>query len=250
MGGDSHGLSRLRWYWQLARISLGWNLPNLASIDRRSDFAKSIGDLFREIRPRKLIETGTYFGTGTTYVITSLLKKLSIRDAEFYSIEVDPKRCRQAQAYLAKVKLAEYVRITNGLSIPRRLLPSIDDIAKRYVEDISAGAIYVDHADRERALLYFNETNFADVPDDLLGECLARFDFKPDFVLLDSAGHLGEIEFKYLISRLKGVCYIALDDIFHVKHHKNFVNIQQDSRFVVKISSKEKFGFCIAKFSP
>jgi hypothetical protein len=87
------------------------------------------------------------------------------------------------------------------------------------------------------------------VPDDLLGGCLREFGGRPDFVLLDSAGHMGHIEFAYLLSQLTGPCHIALDDIRHIKHHRSFRQIQSNPRFELLVSSNEKFGFCLANYA-
>lgn len=220
------------------------------NISAESEFSATIETLFKEHRPNKIIETGTYLGDGTTKVIASLLCQLGIDNATFYSIEVNPENFRIASANLIRKNLNAYVKLLNGLSIPRNLLPTIQEIKETYVNNIEFDDIFVDHKETERALLYYNETHFEDLQDDLIGKCLREFDYCPDFVLLDSAGHMGNIEFNYLISMLKGECHIALDDIYHIKHHKSFLQLQRDSRFTLLTSSSEKFGFCIAKFSP
>jgi hypothetical protein len=80
---------------------------------------------------------------------------------------------------------------------------------------------------------------------------LAHFEYQPDFVLLDSAGHLGHLEFVYTTSKLRGRCFIALDDTNHVKHYQSVLDMKQDpKRFRIVAESKEKFGFCIAEFNP
>ena len=61
---------------------------------------------------------------------------------------------------------------------------------------------------------------------------------------------MGNIEFKYVLKQLKGPCFFVLDDINHVKHFRSFQEIQADDRFEILDTSNEKFGFCIAKFSP
>jgi len=220
---------------------------NLMAVGTESGFADAINRLFAKIRPGKIIETGTYMGTGTTAAIASSLRRLGITDARFYTIEVNPEHYKQAAANLAKA--GHNVTVLNGLSIPRRLLPTLEQIEEKCVRNIEFDDIFVDHKENERAGLYYTETNF-DVPDDLLGECLEKFDNQPDFVLLDSAGHMGNIEFNYLLSRLRGPCYIALDDIYHIKHYKSLLQIQKDSRFEMITRSKEKFGFCIVRFTP
>ena len=61
---------------------------------------------------------------------------------------------------------------------------------------------------------------------------------------------MGNIEFNYLLNKISKPCYIGLDDVYHIKHHKSLQQIQSDFRFEVIKISKEKFGFCLAKFTP
>lgn len=217
-------------------------------VEAESSFGAEIRKLFAKIRPRKIIETGTYLGAGTTTIISRALEALGIRDAVVYTIEVNPQNYARAKEYFAANKMN--VQALNGLSVPRSMLPDRDQIARRTITDVDYDGIFVDHKEERRVELYHGETNFPQVEDDLLYKCLERFDFRPDFVLLDSAGHIGSIEFDYLIENLQGECYIALDDIYHVKHHRSFQRIQSDPRFEVITASKEKFGFCIARFTP
>src|SRR5207248_1789299 len=101
-----------------------------------------------------------------------------------------------------------------------------------------------------RADLYHRETDFPGVQDDMLGRCIKECNGRPDFVLLDSAGHIGYQEFSYLVKLLEGPCVIALDDVYHIKHHKSLQQIQSDPRFNILALSREKFGFCFVEFSP
>ena len=219
-------------------------------IDTESEFSSHIQSLFKENRPKKIVETGTFLGTGTTTIIASLLHQFGIEDAAFYTIEVNPGHHRTAMTNLGNSGLLKYVTPLNGVSVPRNMLPTLEEIEEKCVKSIEFDDIFVDHQEHERALLYYRETNFDGLPDNLLGQCLENFNYRPDFVLLDSGGHIGNVEFNYLISQLKGECHIALNDIYHIKHHKSFLQIQSDPRFELLTSSKEKFGFCIAKFRP
>ncbi len=224
------------------------NSRDLMAVQTESSFAQALEKLFREIKPRRIIETGTYLGTGSTAILYDALRKSGVGDLEFYSIEVNPEFYRAARQNLARA--GRNVEVLNGVSVPRSFLPNLADIERMTVSDIEFDDIFVDHQEAERALLYFKETDFEGVPDDLLGWCLQRFDGKPDFVLLDSAGHMGNIEFNYLIERLQGECCIALDDVFHIKHYKSYRQIESDPRFELIHLSREKFGFLIAKFTP
>jgi glycosyltransferase involved in cell wall biosynthesis/ADP-heptose:LPS heptosyltransferase/tetratricopeptide (TPR) repeat protein len=217
-------------------------------VDTHSSFGRNIKELFARITPQKIIETGTYLGTGTTAIIADTLTGLGIRDTVFYTIEVNPEYYSKAKKYFSDNNLKVYA--LNGLSIPRSMLLSRNEITRKTITEAKYSSIFVDHPEQKRAELYHRETDFPNVPDNLLYKCLKNFDFKPDFVLLDSAGHLGNIEFDCLIENLKGECYIALDDIYHIKHHRDFLKMQSDERFEIVVQSEEKFGFCIARFNP
>lgn len=223
---------------------------DLTKIDGDSEFARAIRQFFTLYQPRRIIETGTYLGTGTTRVITETLRDLGVAGAVFHSIEINPQHFTQAKANLRAAGLADFVNLQRGLSVPRQMLPTVAQIEASTVRQPEYDDIFVDHREARRAGLYFAETNFSDCPDDLLGRCLSAFDNQPDFVLLDSGGHMGFIEFQYLIQRLAAPCLIALDDIHHIKHHKSLQFMRRDPRFELVVESKEKFGFCIARFTP
>lgn len=217
------------------------------TVPAESEFARHIANLVMYVRPRRIIETGTYLGTGTSKVIAEAVQQNGV-EADFVSVEVNPAYCRRAKKFFAENGLS--VHCLNGLSLPRGLLPGKEQIEEETVSGLKDADIFVDHRPDVRARWYYKETDFPDVPDDLLGLCLKQFDFRPDFVLLDSAGHIGGIEFDYLVQRLQGVCWIGLDDIQHIKHHRSYERILSDSRFECVATSQEKFGSCIAKFTP
>jgi ADP-heptose:LPS heptosyltransferase/predicted O-methyltransferase YrrM/sulfatase maturation enzyme AslB (radical SAM superfamily)/SAM-dependent methyltransferase len=223
---------------------------DLTAVDKESEFARAIKELFAAIRPARIIETGTYHGEGTTRIIAETLLEQGLNDAHFYSIECNPANYQQAMANLASRNLNNRVSVLHGLSVPRTKLPSIQEIEENCVNNIEFDDIFVDHAEQQRALLYYRETDFSGLVDDLLGKVLATYHYRPDFVLLDSGGHMGNVEFNYLISLIQGECYLGLDDIFHIKHHKSFKQMQADPRFTIVTVSDEKFGFCIARFNP
>ena len=183
-------------------------------------------------------------------MIAQALKEESLGEALFCSIEVNPEHLRQARQNLQAAGLAERVRLLHGLSVPRERLPSAAEIRRATVEDVAFQDIFVDHAEGDRARLYQDETDFPDAEDDLLGSVLDEMDGRPDFVLLDSGGHMGRAEFAYLLERLRAPCTIALDDIYHVKHHANFQRMQDDDRFEILASGREKFGYGIARYTP
>src|SRR5205085_4664344 len=101
----------------------------------------------------------TYRGQGTTTAIAMALRDLGIDDAVFHSIEVNPKHFQRAAENLAKAGLTN-VRQHNGLSVPRSLLPTIEQIDGALVRHVEADQLIVDHEAADRAKVYFGESDF------------------------------------------------------------------------------------------
>ena len=223
---------------------------DLTQIQESSELEIQLRKLIATIKPSSIIETGTYLGTGTTRIIASALREAGLTLTRFFSIECNPHHHAQALNNLRQSGLTPYTSPLLGLSVPRALLPDPEQIEQHTVRNIEGDNIFVDHQEANRVALYFGETNFDGIPEDLLGECLRKVDYSPSIVLLDSGGHLGNVEFNYVIGKLRSPCYIVLDDVYHIKHHRSFQQIKQDSRFTLIASSEEKFGFCMAYFKP
>lgn len=204
-----------------------------------------------EYKPKKIIETGTYMGIGSTSLIASLIRDLDIEDAIFYSIECnrDLHDIALRNLYSGGYKLL--VTLLYGLSIPRDLLPSDGEIQEIMKKALDTPGIIVDHSGniKQGSVFYSKETK-CDGPEDVLGELITRGGFDPDFVLLDSAGHVGTIEFKYLISILRKPCAIALDDANHIKHFQSKKIVLSDNRFKVLFESNDHTGSILAMFTP
>ena len=215
-------------------------------IDKDSGFAAAIRAAVLERKPGRIIETGAFYGDGSTRIIADALRDAGVDGYEFYTIEVDPVRAAGARKNLTDTRVV----VLNGLSVRRDMLPAPQDIERECAAAAALG-MTVDYSEGERRKRYYDETDFKDTPDEVLAEALDRFQGRPDFVLLDSAGHMGVIEFHYLLERLTGPCVIALDDTKHVKHYKSRRHIQADSRFtVLREDVDDRFGFCIASFTP
>lgn len=212
-----------------------------------SEFARSLKRVFRERRPARVLETGTHLGTGTTRIIGEAIREAGLGNVQFISIEVNPEYVAQARANAAAAGIP--VDIRHGLSVPRTMLPAAEQVRQEYVEKVDP-AVFVDHPESVRVQTYLAETDFPGVEDDLLGKALRDWDGKPDFLLLDSAGHMGFIEYEYALTQLRGPCAIMLDDTRHVKHHRSVQRMKQDPRFTIEADSPEKFGYVLARFEP
>lgn len=193
-------------------------------------FNRTLTEFVRGRGITKVVETGTYKGTGTTTAIAEGMKEFTA--ARMITIEVNPDYYRQAKRNLLKYP---FVKCWNGLSVGRPELPT--DISFN-VPDF----VIVDHLPETRSQKYLSEVMY-NVPDNYLEKALQHFDNKPDLVLLDSAGHMGWIEFNYLIKRAKTPFALALDDTLHVKHYDSMQYvIAHPEQFQVIWESNDKFG--------
>jgi hypothetical protein len=197
-------------------------------------FMSALSDLVASKKLTRIIETGTYHGTGTTRAILDGVARHENRPVSFVSIEVNPYNYQMA---LSNNK-GQPVTILNGLSIPKSLLPKKEQIEFNDYSD----EVIVDHFPHNRAELYYKETGF-EVPDKQLDKALLLTSYYPNLVVLDSAGHIGTIEFDYLMGKVKGEFYLALDDTRHVKHSKTVEKIENNpGQFQIVFETDEKFG--------
>lgn len=184
-------------------------MPN--GMSAKGEFCFAITELIKGRKLKKIIETGCYLGEGTTKAIADAL----LGDEIVYSIEVNPKYYEVAR----KKHRNTNINFVLGLSIPRPALP-IDmtfDVPDH---------IIVDHLDHNRNELYKKEVNFR-VRDMMLHYALEKMQFQPDLVILDSAGHIGYIEFLELMKYAEAPFYLALDDTKHIKHYQSVEWLEQ-----------------------
>ena len=222
---------------------------NLTAVQFNSEFERDLRALIRRIKPKFIVETGTYLGQGTTRIISSALRDAGLTETQFFSVECNPENHRRALENLSQAGLLPFVKPLHGISVPRSLLPDEAAIRTETIENVG-GNVFVDHHEENRIQLYLNETNYPAIAEDLLGTCLRRCAGQPDILLLDSAGHMGNVEFNYVLGQLRAPCYLALDDIRHVKHARSIEQIKDDPRFEWVSVTEEKFGSCILKFTP
>lgn len=186
----------------------------------------------------KVIETGTYLGMGTTKAV---LKGFKIHgfDANLISIEVNPEFHAQAM-YNNRGEMG--LDLLNGLSIPRSMRPT------SITFDVPDNII-VDYTDKDRVKKYSDEIDF-EVEDCLLERAVNAFDGKPELVILDSAGHIGLIEFKYLMSLVGDEPFwLILDDTGHVKHYNTLQLIKSMPEHTIIWESDELHKAAIIKIN-
>lgn len=199
-------------------------------------FNKALTTLVANNGITKIIETGTYLGTGTTRAILDGLQAHG-KPFQFFSIEVNPDNYKKAVMNNGRVG---GLYLINGLSISKSDLPKVVEFT-----DFPDNVV-VDYQEQTRSTSYVNEVKY-NVKDEVLYECLKAFDARPELVVLDSAGHIGMQEFDYLMQYVQGTFFLALDDINHVKHYKTVQKIKDDERFKIVWETSDKFGSLLAK---
>lgn len=199
-------------------------------------FNKALTALIANRGITKVIETGTYLGTGTTKAIIEGLQAHG-KPFQFFSLEVNPSNYSKAVMNVGRV---EGVHLLNVLSINKTDLPKLVEFTD-YPEDV-----IVDYQEKVRSKSYVSEVSY-NVKDEGLYDCLKALDCEPELVVLDSAGHIGLQEFNELMKYVKGTFYLALDDINHVKHYKTVQKIKDDDRFTIVWETSDKFGSLLAK---
>jgi hypothetical protein len=221
-----------------------------SSIDQYGSFADALRDTIDKFRPSMSLETGTFDGSGSTTVLAEAIQKLGNPSARLMTIEADPEIYRKAISTLERFWPVAHCRL--GLSVPKSLLPDEARISDMIgaVPDWCA-VDWPNLSTEERAKMYFGETDKSGYLDGLIKRIIEFEIGTPDFVLLDSAGHVGTIEFEYLMRFMHSKNFIlALDDTRHMKHYMTMQIIESDNRWKIISSGPERFGWAIAEYKP
>jgi hypothetical protein len=214
------------------------------TVDTHSKFAECLAKILQEPKMGNLVETGTFKGNGTTRILLESRQSGAI----VYSIEVNP-----ANYAIAQNNLAGYfdVKLNLGYTLPVELLPLSASIVP-YIKRHECSDIYCDYDVKvsDKLLSGYTKEMAHKVPFDMLGKVLKRCALKPGLVLLDSAGHLGFLEFLYTVYMLRGPSYIALDDTNHVKHCDSLAYAKKRPQtFSVVEEMNEKTGWAVLKYN-
>lgn len=203
-----------------------------ASMELRQDILSVI----MEYRPHSIIETGTYKGLGSTSAVLHGLADANIRGFSFISIESNKQFYQEAVNNLDpdSNQYKGSLLLLNAISLPLAELPT-------KVEYDFDDSVIVDHINPNSYLKEIPK----DVKDDGLMTALHLVNFRPDLVILDSAGHLGTQEFIYLMANVDSPFTLILDDTNHIKHYKTMQMVRKNKRYNIIKESNDKFGHAI-----
>jgi hypothetical protein len=194
---------------------------------KTDEFKSVISDIIGNNQIDEIIETGTYHGDGSTQVFADTGKYV-------FSIEANYDNWRAASAYLQRYP---NVCVIHGLSLKREdlirqlLCEPFDMIGTNYDSEFPK-------------TFYMKEICQHVVIEDAL-DLFVKNDRK-QLVFLDSAGGVGHLEFKRLISYGMDVLknkVVVLDDINHIKHIRS-VDFLRRNGFEFRSSSDYRFAWC------
>lgn len=206
-----------------------------------TEFGQAIRQTILEIRPRIVLETGTHKGRGSTLTILNALKE-TFHPVDFYSMEINTDTYQMAVQFLRdKTPDNVTLKLFNGISVPRSMLPTPEQIQYR----LSRRDMFGLTCKFDTRKFVHEVRHHEAVDDDILGQIL--IDHKPDLILLDSAGHMGYIEFRYLMHWMKDTSFmLMLDDVRSIKHIHTILHLIDNPSFeILKGTSR----YCIAKYN-
>jgi hypothetical protein len=213
------------------------------------------GDLHPDHRarygtPTAVLETGTFDGRGST---TFLAMATFMRGIPVFTIEADPTHWAAARSNLAiyshvECLLGHSVPVARGLEFLRTdpVLQNPDAYPHIYTDDLAHPV--------ETYQLELQGMLFSMIPkpkehrgDDLLRKYLLGIRDAHPFVLLDSAGGLGLLEFEITLEVMGDrPFWLLLDDVRHVKHFRSLERICQDESFEVLNVSQGAHAWALA----
>lgn len=189
-------------------------------------FEDEIKSVIEKYTIQEIIETGTNTGLGST----AILAKMCI---PVFTLECDPNNAERAKFNLST---SPHVTVINGFSLNKKnMIEFILSDKVNHPQDIMIDAL--DPID-----FYLKEINF-DVPENLLLPLIEND--KSQLIFLDSAGGVGYLEYLKVMSLPQEYLskkVLALDDIYHVKHYRSVLDLEQKGYTVNKYDR-----FCIVK---
>ncbi len=216
-------------------------------VPRTEKVVQTLESSIGSVRPRVVIESGTFLGTGSTLLILEAFG--ATRPEAFYTIEVSPSLVERARVNLAAFP---WVHVIWGLSVNRAEAVAFIE-SDPMLRDLDPSLdIFVDFLPDPRGG-YLNEIRCGigggsaqEVPENVLVPLLLKHRADRPLISLDSAGGMGWLEFQIVRQTMGDQPYLLfLDDINHIKHYRSKLAIESSEDFVIYGSDFEE-GWMVA----
>lgn len=230
------------------------------SINRTSELTEALKKV-KEENIQVIIESGTYLGLGSTSIIADIFS-LSNNLEKMYTIEVNPRFFKIAKKNLDKYPFVKCINgfslklssaleflenddaVNNHLKFPDIYIDDTSDPLEFYKNEILG---YLQRNDQRRKIF---KRLFVKSKENLLPEIIEANKSKSLFIILDSSGGIGYLEFSVVEKLLKNNQYfLFLDDINHIKHFRSKEYILNSKNFSI-LNIQDQDGWLICKHLP
>jgi hypothetical protein len=205
-------------------------------------FCRALRETIVNAKPKRLIETGTYTGLGSTQCLLAAMRENN-NGARLVTVEANPGIYAVAIKNLKKDIDLGVVSVIHGHSLPASRIKSVEQM----VSEMEDNGYEPDEAQRE-ANHCRKCGHFPGSPFDRMKVALSMLEGGVDFALLDGNGYGGTDEFLYLLDIAKPPFIVALDDTKAIKHSQTVDIICKDSRFEVLSHGDDRWGHLIAEY--
>jgi hypothetical protein len=198
-----------------------------------------------------IIETGTYLGTGSTRILAEFFSNCPVK--RFVTLEANCNYWRVARNNLrrfpfveplwglsvGKQKALNFIRADEAIREHYRYPDFFIDDTKdpvgfytREVEGAHAAGTTPALKAALKASLERGSKIFFWQGEDLLPQTLELHRRQRPLIVLDSAGGIGNLEFRTVLASMEDASYaLLLDDTHHLKHFRSLRHIQSDPKF-------------------
>lgn len=216
--------------------------------------------LFRIVKAESIkcvVETGTFLGLGSTTMLAEAFPT-NAPPHRFVTLEANRQRWEKARDNLTRFP---FVTPVWGLSVPLEealaFLAADECLSDHrrwpdvWIDDVVDPLAFYSAELRGQ----LGGVSKQDVASGYQGEDLLRLELRasaglPVFIVLDSAGGVGFLEFSILLRELRDRPYIILlDDIDHIKHFRSAQIVHDDPRFTILGSDVDR-GWMLAQYHP
>jgi ADP-heptose:LPS heptosyltransferase/Flp pilus assembly protein TadD len=175
------------------------------------EFLPRIRDLVRVHGIEEIVETGTYLGTGSTRVFA---------ETGLPVVSIECNRTFHESA-VSNLKAYPNVTLLHGYSLSRAAMAEF--VANDRFDGKRIGLLR--DVDADARSFYLREIDQGPLAEELLAKSLND---RRQLLFLDSAGGVGWLEFKAVLSRpRKSPVLLVFDDVNHVKHYRSAQRLVQ-----------------------
>ena len=209
-------------------------------------------EFLAKYKVKAAVETGTFYGSGTTTRLWRAARKVA-PSATITTIECNKKYFNDARTYFAKAGLTTHLQPLLGVTVPKFMLLSLAEIEAQFVRresEFGELGAPLDHAPENRVKAYFKESHAPDVEHGVLDKVIQASSTPIGLFVLDSAGHLGRVEFHYLLglalqfpAKFSRPFCIMLDGTSHCKHLRSLQFVKKQPGWKVLRESTDRFGW-------